>query len=190
MASPFFLNVVATTKHSLQRETKLQKDSEVVHGIVERRIKKLIMDNASKGFTTVEVDLKHIGNIDIVSKYCINDILFTKVTPTYVPVVDRLFASPDFAEFQIGNTETGVYIIDWTHAVLKEETPPVPALMKAPATVSASVPVTTPAVAPSAPANAHPFYNSVGPAEPANDAQVEELLSALFPYLMGAVNTV
>jgi hypothetical protein len=50
--------------------------------------------------------------------------------------------------------------------------------------------VTTPAVAPSAPANAHPFYNSVGPADPANDAQVEELLNALFPYLMGAVNTV
>ena len=198
MASPFFLNVVATTKHSLQRETKLQKDSEVVHGIVERRIKKLIMDNASKGFTTVEVDLKHIGNIDIVSKYCINDILFTKVTPTYVPVVDRLLTSQDFADFQIGNTETGVYIFDWTHALLKEETPPAPAPVKAPAT--ATVPVTTtpapakettPAWQPGVLfANTYPSYNSVGPTEPANDAQVEELLSALFPYLMGAVNTV
>jgi hypothetical protein len=197
MASPFFLNVVATTKHSLQRETKLQKDSEVVHGIVERRIKKLIMDNASKGFTTVEVDLKHIGNIDIVSKYCINDILFTKVNPMYVPVVDRLLASPDFADFQIGNTETGVYIFDWTHALLKEETPPAPASVKA----TAAVPVDTTAPAPAQEttqawqpgvlfANTYPSYNSVDPAKPASDAEVEELLSALFPYLMGAVNTV
>jgi hypothetical protein len=108
----------------------------------------------------------------------------------YVPVIDRLLASQDFADFQIGNTETGVYIFDWTHALLKEETPPVPAPAKAPATVAVPVPVTAPAVAPSAPANTYPFYNSVGPTTPASNAEVEELLSALFPYLMGSVNTV
>jgi hypothetical protein len=39
-------------------------------------------------------------------------------------------------------------------------------------------------------ANTYPSYNSVGKTTSATDAEVEALLSTLFPYLMGSSNTV
>ncbi|ABT16348.1 hypothetical protein ATCVMO0605SPH_269L [Acanthocystis turfacea Chlorella virus MO0605SPH] len=189
MASPFFLNVVAATKSSLKRDTQLRKEADVVQGIVERRIKKAIMDSASKGFTTAEVNLNYIGNVDIISTYSVHDILFKKITPTFVPVADRLTTIKDFADFQIGQTEANVFIFDWTHGVVKPETPAKPS---PPNTAQVAVPVkTTPAAPSNTPvANTYPFYNSIGSSAPAADAEVEALLSTLFPYLMGSVNTV
>jgi hypothetical protein len=188
MASPFFLNVVAATKSSLKRDTQLHKEADVVQGIVERRIKKAIMDSASKGFTTAEVNLNYIGNVDIVSTYSVHDILFKKITPTFVPVADRLTTIKDFADFQIGQTEANVFIFDWTHGIVKPETP----AEFPPKTAQVAVPVkTTPAAPSNTPvANTYPFYNSIGSSAPAADAEVEALLSTLFPYLMGSVNTV
>ncbi|AGE50120.1 hypothetical protein ATCVCanal1_251L [Acanthocystis turfacea Chlorella virus Canal-1] len=185
MASPFFLNVVATTKQSLKRDAQLGKDSEVVRGIVERRIKKVIMDNASKGFTTAEVDLRNLGNIDIVSVHSVHDILFNKITPVYVPVIDRLFASEIFKDFQVGQTEAGVYIFDWTHAIVKADAPP--SRVSAPVTTTRESRSSTLSQAPAL-ENTYPFYNSIGPSVPATDAEVENLISMMFPYLMASVN--
>ncbi|AGE53473.1 hypothetical protein ATCVGM07011_262L [Acanthocystis turfacea Chlorella virus GM0701.1] len=195
MASPFFMNVVAATKSSLKRDVQLSKDADVVQAIVERRIKKAIMDSASKGFTTAEVNLNFIGNVDIVSTYSVQDILFKKITPTFVPVADRLTTIKDFADFQIGQAEANVFIFDWTHAVVKPEPsaefPPKTSHVAAPVNTTPAPPANTPTECPyKTIANTYPFYNSIGPSAPAADAEIEALLSALFPYLMGSVNTV
>ncbi|AGE55595.1 hypothetical protein ATCVMN08101_282L [Acanthocystis turfacea Chlorella virus MN0810.1] len=197
MTSPFFLNVVAATKNSLKRDVQLSKDADVVQGIVERRIKKAIMESASKGFTTAEVNLSFLGNVDVVSTYSVQDILFKKITPTFVPVSDRITTIKDFADFQIGQTEANVFIFDWTHAVVKPETPrPVP--KTAPLPVPAKVRLETPAAPANTPAscpydafaNTYPFYNSIGQPMTVTDAEVDALLDILFPRLMGSVNTV
>ena len=196
MASPFFLNVVAATQNSLKRDTQLNKEADVVQGIVERRIKKAIMDSASKGFTTAEVNLNFIGNVDIVSTNSVHDLLFKKITPTFVPVADRLTTIKDFADFQIGQTEANVFIFDWTHAVVKPETPaefpPKTSQIAAPVKTTPSAPANTPTECPyKTIANTYPFYNSIGSSVPvATDAEVEAMLSTLFPYLMGSANTV
>lgn len=196
MTSPFFLNVVAATKSSLKRDAQLFKDADVVQGIVERRIKKAIMDSASKGFTTAEVNLNFLGNVDIVSRYSVQDILFKKITPTFVPIADRLTTIRDFSDFQIGQTEANVFVFDWTHAVVKPEatqasSPPATVPSAPVKAVPVATPANTPAACPySAFANTYPFYDTIGQTKPATDAEVDALLSVLFPYLVGQANTV
>jgi hypothetical protein len=199
MASPFFLNVVAATKSSLKRDVQLSKDADVVQGFVERRIKKAIMESASSGHTTAEVDLNSFGNVDIASAYSVQDIFFKKITPTFVPVADRIGTIKDFADFQIGQTEANVFIFDWTHAVVKPETP---GTMSPPVTAPAAPVKVAPQTTPTAPANTpvscpyatfantYPFYNSIGQTTTVSDAEVDALLDILFPRLMGQKNTV
>jgi len=181
MASSFFSKVVDATKDAvLKRDTQLQKESDVVYSIVERRIKKTIMERASLGFTTAEVNLNYVGHIDIVSKYSVQDIIHKKLTAGYVPVIDRLIESKDFYDFQIGTPEDNVYVFDWTHAMVKTETPPAP---KPPQAPSVPAPASTHS-------NAFPFYNSLDSSGVATDAEVEAMLSMLFPHVMGTLNTV
>lgn len=119
MAS-FFDLVVDTTKNALKTSARLNKDSEVLFNVIERRIKKSIKDAAERGRTVVEFDLDNTGYIDICSKYAMKELLFSKIASDYVPVADRLVSSPAFVGFNI-NRDKNVFIFDWTHALVKKE---------------------------------------------------------------------
>lgn len=119
MAS-FFDRVVDITKNALKTSAQLNKDSEVLFNVIERRIKKTIKDAAEGGRTVVEFDLDNTGYIDTCSKYAMKELLFYKIASDYVPVADRLVSSPAFVGFNI-NRDKNVFIFDWTHALVKKE---------------------------------------------------------------------
>ena len=122
----FFDEICKTTKIALDSNVQLEKDADVLAKNLERKVKQLIKSCASSGITTATYDMKTF-HVDFMSKYSLNDLLYTKITPTYVPVVHRIFFTnyTPFKGFAITEIDAHVFKICWTHGIVKTEpTPP------------------------------------------------------------------
>jgi hypothetical protein len=169
MAS-FFDEICKATKIALDSNVQLEKDADVLAKNLERKVKQLIKSCASAGTTTATYDMKTF-HVDFMSKYSLNDLLYTKITPTFVPVVHRIFFTSytPFKGFSITEIDTNVFKVCWTHGIVKEE--PSPPVVPRPA------PLVVPQPAP-----------SVAPQPVPTDKEVEDFLKDLFPYLQNYMN--
>lgn len=119
----FFEEVVSITKEAHKNDIQLQKDSDVLFAVFNRKLKKCIKDAASVGKTSSTFDPHNIF-VDISSKYSVEELLFSNITENYIPVISRLFENNTILQgFNISKTNDvkPKYIIDWTHGVVKTE---------------------------------------------------------------------
>jgi hypothetical protein len=121
MAS-FFEEVVGLTKASLDESAQLEKDAIVLTNRVERNVKGLIKNTARTGGTSVVFDMNKI-HVDFMSKYSVEQLLFDKITDSYVPIAHRLFFTKytPFKDFMITETNVHVFLLDWSHGLVKQE---------------------------------------------------------------------
>ncbi|AGE49711.1 hypothetical protein PBCVCan184_116R [Paramecium bursaria Chlorella virus Can18-4] len=186
----FFDDVVKTTKSALDSNVQLEKDAEVLAKNLERKVKQLIKSCASTGATTATYDMKTF-HVDFMSKYSLSDLLYTKITPTYVPVVQRIFFTnyTPLKGFAITEIDTNVFKVCWTHGIVKTEptpqdvprniSPGLPWYVPQPAPWAAPRP--TPRLVPQPASNAIPHNYTNTP--PITDKEIQDFLIDLFPYL-------
>jgi hypothetical protein len=62
-------------------------------------------------------------SIDFMSRWSVKQLLFQKITDAYVPVTERLFSvnHTPFKEFRITEGDRGIFTLDWSHGLVKEE---------------------------------------------------------------------
>ena len=186
MAS-FFDEVVKTTKSALDSNVQLEKDAEVLAKNLERKVKQLIKSCASTGATTATYDMKTF-HVDFMSKYSLSDLLYTKITPTYVPVVHRIFFTnyTPLKGFAISEIDKNVFKVCWTHGIVKSEhTPP----QTTPQSVQRVIhpgcpwyaPLPAPPVAP--PVAPQPIPQEYASVPLPTEKEIQDFLVDLFPYL-------
>jgi hypothetical protein len=118
----FFDEVVQSTKVALDVNTQLQKDADVLTRHLERKVKQTIRNQASVGEMSAVINLNTI-TFDFASKYSVKQLLFNKITNSYVPISHRLFHETytPFKEFSISEIDTNVFRVDWSHGLVKTE---------------------------------------------------------------------
>ena len=174
MATPmFFDEIIEITKNAQTVNHQLEKDADVLTKHLERKIKQTIKHKASLGETFAVIDL-NIFHVDFASKFTVPQLLFTKITDSYVPVAHRMFKlnGTPFKNFIITETDKNVFKIDWTHGIVKQEPLKNRTMYK-------------PNIAP--PTNVHvdaPTSNiCYGHIQPPTEQEVQAFLSSLFPYV-------
>jgi hypothetical protein len=159
MAPLFFDEIVQSTKVALDVNTQLEKDADILTRHMERKVKQTIRNQASVGEMSAVIDLNTI-HIDFASKYSVKQLLFNKITNSFVPISHRLFyeSYTPFKEFAISEIDVNVFKVDWSHGLVKTE------------------PV----------ANILPYSNEhYGPIPVPTEAEVQEFLS-MFPFLVAS----
>ncbi|AGE51060.1 hypothetical protein PBCVCVG1_108R [Paramecium bursaria Chlorella virus CVG-1] len=172
----FFDDIVKTTKVALDSNVQLEKDAEVLAKNLERKVKQLIKSCASTGATTATYDMKTF-HVDFMSKYSLSDLLYTKITPTYVPVVQRIFFTnyTPLKGFAITEIDTNVFKVCWTHGIVKTEPTP----QNIPRSISPGSPWYAPAPQP-APQVIPQDYATT---PPITEKEIQDFLMDIFPYL-------
>lgn len=183
----FFDEVVKTTRSALDCNVQLEKDAEVLAKNLERKVKQLVKSCASTGATTAIYDMKTF-HVDFMSKYSLSDLLYTKITPTYVPVVHRIFFTnyTPLKGFAITEIDTNVFKVCWTHGIVKTEptpqdvprniSPGLPWYVPQPAPKPAPQPASHKPVPQSAP---HNYTNT----PPITEKEIQDFLIDILPYL-------
>jgi len=186
MAS-FFDEVVKTTKVALDINVQLEKDAEVLAKNLERKVKQLIKSCASTGATTATYDMKTF-HVDFMSKYSLSDLLYTKITPTYVPVVHRIFFTnyTPLKGFAISEIDKNVFKVCWTHGIVKSEhTPPQTTPQSVPRVIHPGCPWYAPLPAPpvAPPVAPQPIPQEYTSVPLPTEKEIQDFLVDLFPYL-------
>lgn len=131
-----FLNqVVETTKESNKKyrleRAEYERASNVLYDIAERQLKKYILQRANDGYTDATFDVIDDLKLDISGKWSIPELLFDIIFEDAPPVVSRLFhlSNSPFDGFGISTEAKGagpssVFAIDWTHAMLQQQSAP------------------------------------------------------------------
>ncbi|AGE56225.1 hypothetical protein PBCVNEJV1_211R [Paramecium bursaria Chlorella virus NE-JV-1] len=121
MTTSFFFEIVQATKAAQDVNAHLEKDADVLFKHVERRIKQTIKNAASCGNMNISVDLNAL-NLDLASKYSVKQLLFDKITHSFVPVSVRMFGDrTPFGGFKISEVAKNVFDISWSHGLVKPE---------------------------------------------------------------------
>lgn len=186
----FFEDICKTTKSALDSNVQLEKDAEVLAKNLERKVKQLIKSCASTGATTATYDMKTF-HVDFMSKYSLSDLLYTKITPTYVPVVHRVFFTnyTPLKGFAITEIDKNVFKVCWTHGIVKSEHTPQTMPHSVPRANHPGCPWYAPLPAPPiAPPVAPPIAPQPAPQEYTSiplptEKEIQDFLVDLFPYL-------
>lgn len=114
-------------KYKLER-AEYERASNVLCDIAERKIKKVVLQRASDGFTDATFDVINDLKLDIAGKWSIPELLFAIIFEDTPPVVSRLFylSNSPFNGFVISAKEKGAgppstFIIDWAYEMLKPQ---------------------------------------------------------------------
>lgn len=116
----FFNEIVNITKNAqnVKITKELERDADSLTKFIEKKIKDCIRKEAEKGGDFIEFDL--IG-IDTNYKYSVEELMWKRIIPDFVPVQHRLFDktkniqdSGPFEGFKISSNDTSVIVISWT----------------------------------------------------------------------------
>ena len=140
----FLQQVIDTTKESNKKykmeRAEYERASNVLYDIAERKIKKIVLQRASDGYTDATFDVVGDLKLDIAGKWSIPELLFTIIFEDAPPVVSRLFylSNSPFGGFAISTKASdkeppSVFVIDWAYAMLTLPNKPAPPTKPQPA---------------------------------------------------------
>lgn len=115
----FIDGVIEATRSSQKNRAEYDRITEVLTSVIKRKIKKNIMDRATCGFTDVEINMNDLLRVDNLSRWSVDELVFTSVFQDSPRVFDRLFSvePSHFTGFDI-SLSGDVLSFDWTVAML------------------------------------------------------------------------